>query len=246
MIAIISPSLTMEECSDNYTNLTIPFQVDMAKKIVSRINELNIQDMKSIMNINEKLATINKLRYKKIKFDNNGSPAILSYTGTVYKNINASIFDLDEIEFCKKHVRILSGLYGILKPYDSIYEYRLELKTKIDIEDSNNLYDYFGNSIYKCLISEDREIVNLCSGEYSKAIILYLTNEDKFITCSFKINKNGVLKTFATDAKDTRGRMINFIVKNKINNVELLKNFNENGYVFREELSNDSEYVFVK
>lgn len=246
MIAIISPSLTMEECSDNYTNLTIPFQVDMAKKIVSRINELNIQDMKSIMNINEKLATINKLRYKKIKFDNNGSPAILSYTGTVYKNINASIFDLDEIEFCKKHVRILSGLYGILKPYDSIYEYRLELKTKIDIEDSNNLYDYFGNSIYKCLISEDREIVNLCSGEYSKAIIPYLTNEDKFITCSFKINKNGVLKIFATDAKDTRGRMINFIVKNKINNVELLKNFNENGYVFREELSNDSEYVFVK
>ena len=246
MIAIISPSLTMEECSDNYTNLTIPFQVDMAKKIVSRINELNIQDMKSIMNINEKLATINKLRYKKIKFDNNGSPAILSYTGTVYKNINASIFDLDEIEFCKKHVRILSGLYGILKPYDSIYEYRLELKTKIDIEDSNNLYDYFGNSIYKCLISEDREIVNLCSGEYSKAIIPYLTNEDKFITCSFKINKNGVLKTFATYAKATRGRMINFIVKNKINNVELLKNFNENGYVFREELSNDSEYVFVK
>ena len=246
MIAIISPSLTMEECSDNYTNLTIPFQVDMAKKIVSRINELNIQDMKSIMNINEKLATINKLRYKKIKFDNNGSPAILSYTGTVYKNINASIFDLDEIEFCKKHVRILSGLYGILKPYDSIYEYRLELKTKIDIEDSNNLYDYFGNSIYKCLISEDREIVNLCSGEYSKAIIPYLTNEDKFITCSFKINKNGVLKTFATDAKATRGRMINFIVKNKINNVELLKNFNEHGYVFREELSNDSEYVFVK
>lgn len=246
MIAIISPSLTMEECSDNYTNLTIPFQVEMAKKIVSRINELNIQDMKSIMNINEKLATINKLRYKKIKFDNNGSPAILSYTGTVYKNVNASIFDLEEIEFCKKHVRILSGLYGILKPYDSIYEYRLELKTKIDIEDSNNLYDYFGNSIYKYLISEDREIVNLCSGEYSKAIIPYLTNEDKFITCSFKINKNGVLKTFATDAKATRGRMINFIVKNKINNVELLKNFNENGYVFREELSNDSEYVFVK
>ena len=79
MIAIISPSLTMEECSDNYTNLTIPFQVDMAKKIVSRINELNIQDMKSIMNINEKLATINKLRYKKIKFDNNGSPATFLY-----------------------------------------------------------------------------------------------------------------------------------------------------------------------
>lgn len=246
MIAIISPSLTMEECSDNYTNLTIPFQVDMAKKIVSRINELDIQNIKSIMNINEKLATINKLRYKKIKFDNNGSPAILSYTGTVYKNINASIFDSEEIEFCKKHVRILSGLYGILKPYDSIYEYRLELKTKIDIENSNNLYDYFGNSIYKCLISKDREIVNLCSGEYSKAIIPYLTNEDKFITCSFKINKNGVLKTFATDAKATRGRMINFIVKNKINNVELLKNFNENGYVFKEELSNDSEYVFAK
>lgn len=246
MITIISPSLTMEECDDNYINLTLPIQVDMAKKIVSVINDFDIEKIKNVMNVNEKIALINKLRYEKIKFDDKGNAAILSYTGTVYKNINASVFDRDEIEFCKKHIRILSGLYGVLNPYDSIYEYRLELKTKLEVDNKNNLYDYFGSSIYENLISIDRTIVNLCSNEYSKAVQPYLTSNDKFITCSFKINKGGILKTLSVEAKAARGKMVNFIVKNKINEVEVLKKFNDGGYSFRDDLSNDFEYVFVR
>lgn len=246
MITIISPSLTMEECNDNYINLTLPIQVDMAKKIISIMNEFSVEEMKEVLNVNEKLALINKWRYGKIKFDDKGSAAILSYTGTVYKNINASLFDREEIEFCRNHIRILSGLYGLLNPYDSIYEYRLEFKTKLKIDNKNNLYDYFGRSIYENLISEDRVIVNLCSNEYSKAIQSYLTNDDRFITCSFKVNKNGALKTLAVEAKAARGKMVNFIVKNKINEVEKLKKFNEGGYSFIEKLSNEFEYVFVK
>lgn len=248
MITIISPSITMEECNDNdnYINLTLPVQVDMAREIVSAIKEFDYDEIKTMMNVNEKLALINKLRYEKIKFDDKGSAAILAYTGTVYKNMKASVFDKEDIEFCRDHIRILSGLYGILNPYDSVYEYRLELKTKLKVGNKNNLYDYFGDSIYKNLVSKDRTIVNLCSNEYSKAIEPYLTDKDKFITCSFKVNKGGILKTLSVEAKSMRGKMVNFIVKNKIDDPVKLKDFNEGGYFFKKDLSSELEYVFVK
>lgn len=245
MIAIISPSLTMEECSDNYVELTLPKQLEKSKKIVNTIKKFTDQDMKNIMKINDKIYESTKKRYHNIKFDLNGSPAISTYTGTVYKNINSSSFNKDEIEFCRKHIRILSGLYGILNPYDSIYEHRIEFKMPIYIE-GRDLYKYFGDSIYNSLISEDREILNLCSNEYSKAIVPYLNSGDKFVNCSFKVNKNGVLKTLSVEAKKARGKMVNYIVRNKINTIEELKYFNEDGYEFRKDLSNDLELVFSK
>lgn len=246
MIFIISPSLSMEECIDWHENLTIPNRIDMAQKIVNHINELSVDEIMSIMNVNSKIADLNKKRYEKMKFDDKGSPAILAYTGTVYKNMNPSIFNRDEIEFCKNKIRILSGLYGVLNPYDSVYEYRLELKTKIRIDGKKDLYDYFGKTIHEDLTKEDREIVNLCSNEYSKAVKPYISEKDHFINCNFKILKNGKLKTLATDAKAARGRMINFVVKNKIDKISDLKEFNELGYKFEKSLSENYEYVFVK
>ncbi len=246
MIAIISPALTMKECRENYIDLTIPCQINKAKEIVEKIKTLSKEELKEIMGVNDKIAELNKLRYEHIKYDEYGTPAIISYTGTAYKSINASVFNKDEIEFCKNHIRILSGLYGVLKPYDSVYEHRLEMKTKISINNSKDLYDYFGRSLYNELVKEDREIINLCSEEYSKAITPYLKDEDKFITCSFKIYKNGSLKSYSTDAKSTRGLMVRYIVENKIDNKEFLKDFKENGYTFNESLSTEIEYIFTK
>lgn len=246
MIAIISPSLTMKNCSDDFFDLSLPSQIEMSKKIVEEIRKLSEKDLEKVLSVSSKVGQLNFERYQNLKFDKSGGAAILSYTGTVYKNIKASIFDDEEIKFCSEHIRILSGLYGVLRPYDSIYEYRLELKTKINILGNEDLYKYFQDSMYKNLIHHDRKIVNLCSSEYSKVIIPYLSNEDEFLTCSFKINKNGILKSMSTDAKASRGSMVNFIVKNKINDFESLKNFNDNGYTFNERLSNSREYVFVK
>ena len=246
MIALISPSLAMEKCSDECMDLTIPVQIDKAKTIVSYIKKLDLYEIKSLMKVNDKITYATKSRYENIKFDCNGSPAILSYKGLVYKNMYASVFDRDDIEFCAKHIRILSGLYGVLKPYDSIYEYRLELKTKFAIENSSNLYEYFGSTMYDNIVCDDREIVNICSNEYSRAIIPYLTDKDRFVTCSFKVKKNGALRVITTEAKAGRGKMANFIVKNKINNVELLRDFNYDGYKFDRKLSSKDEYVFVK
>lgn len=246
MIAIISPALTMRECSENYIDLTIPQQINKAREIISEINKLSYEDFKRIIGVNDKLAELNKFRYKHIKYDEYGTAAILAYIGTAYKSINASIFDGEEIDFCRKHIRILSGLYGVLNPYDSIYEYRLEMKTKISIGNSKDLYDYFGKSLYDELIKDDRQIINLCSEEYSKAVTPYLTEGDSFITCSFKIYRNGNLKSYSSDSKSTRGLMVRFIIENRVNNIHLLKEFRGNGYTFNESLSTEYEYIFTK
>ncbi|WP_242821409.1 YaaA family protein [Candidatus Arthromitus sp. SFB-rat-Yit] len=236
----------MKEVDDSYNNLTMPTYIEKAKEIVYKINSLSDEEIRNIMGIDGELLKINRCRYKKFKFDLNGNPAILSYTGTVYKNINANVFDNEEIEFCKDHIRILSGVYGILKPYDSIYEYRLEFKTKVKIGEFKDIYAYFGKCIYDDLVTYDNEILNLCSNEYSKAIIPYLSEKDEFVTCSFKIKKNNTIKSYAMDSKITRGKMVNFIVKNKINRYKDLREFNENGYSFNETLSNKNEYIFTK
>ncbi len=246
MICIMSPSLSMEECEDHYINLTVPQRIDMARRIVDFVNKTSIDEIMTIMGINYKLAEMNKLRYERIKFDNNGSPAILCYTGTAYKNMNPSIFNDQEIEFCREHVRILSGLYGVLNPYDSVYEYRLELKSKISVDGTRDLYEYFGRVMYDDIVRCDRQIVNLCSNEYSKSVKPYITSRDMFITCVFKTNKNGYLRIVANDAKAARGRMVNFIVRNRITRVELLKEFDELNYRFDKTLSNSGEYVFIK
>lgn len=246
MIAIISPSLTMKNCSDSFIKLTIPSQIEMSKKIVEEIRKFTLKDLEKVLKINTKISELTFERYKNLKFDINGSPAIHSYTGTVYKNIKPEVFDKEEIKFCSDHVRILSGLYGVLRPYDSIYEYRLELKTKLKICDKDDLYKYFNDSMYKNLVSYDRKIVNLCSDEYSKAITPYISEKDHFLTCSFKINKNGVLKSISTDSKASRGSMIKFMVNNKINKFEDLKEFNDNGYTFNKSLSDEYNYIFTK
>lgn len=246
MVSIISPSLMMKEVDDNHKNLTIPVYIEKTKEIVGKINSMSDEEMSKLMVIDGDLLKINRVRYNKFRFDSNGSPAILSYIGSVYKNINANVFDINDIEFCKEHIRILSGLYGILRPYDSIYEYRLEFKSKVEIGKFKDLYGYFGKCIYDNLIEHDREILNLCSNEYSKAVIPYLSDKDKFVTCSFKIKRNNTVKSYAMDSKITRGKMVNFIVKNKINKYEMLKEFNENGYSFDKTLSNECEYIFIK
>ena len=246
MVSIISPSIMMKEVDDNHKNLTIPVYIEKTKEIVDKINSMSDEEMSKLMVIDGDLLRINRFRYNKFRFDSNGSPAILSYTGSVYKIINANVFDINDIKFCKEHIRILSGLYGILRPYDSIYEYRLELKSKLRIGKFKDLYGYFGECIYQNLVKHDREILNLCSNEYSKAIIPYLCSKDMFITCSFKIKRNNIIKSYAMDSKITRGKMVNFIIKNKIDKYEMLKEFDDNGYLFDKALSNKYEYVFTK
>lgn len=246
MIIMLSPAKNMKHIEAFDRDLSLPCFIDNTKEIVENIKAFSIEDFKNRMKINEKLAILNKNRFENIKFDTLGSPAILTYDGIQYKNIEADSFTKQDEEFADNCIRIISGLYGIIKPYDSIYEYRLEMQTKLQVREFKNLYEYWGNSIYEQLIKEKRAIVNLTSNEYSKSIEKFIKDSDTCITCTFKVSKNGKLKVESTQAKKARGMMVKYIVKNRVRDTEELKKFNLGGYKYQENLSDNGEYIFVK
>ncbi|MBY2478482.1 peroxide stress protein YaaA [Clostridioides difficile] len=246
MIIMLSPAKNMKHIDAFDRDLSLPCFIDNTKEIVENIKAFSIEDFKNRMKINEKLAILNKNRFENIKFDTLGSPAILTYDGIQYKNIEADSFTKQDEEFADNCIRIISGLYGVIKPYDSIYEYRLEMQTKLQVREFKNLYEYWGNSIYEQLIKEKRAIVNLTSNEYSKSIEKFIKDSDTYITCTFKVSKNGKLKVESTQAKKARGMMVKYIVKNRVKDTEELKKFNLGGYEYQENLSDNGEYIFVK
>lgn len=246
MKVIISPSKTMVECVKCNRALSLPNNEKEAKEIMNRLKELTVEDIRQLMKINDRLAELNKSRYDSIKLDTNGNPAILSYDGLQYKNMQLDKFTEDEIEFLDNHIRIISGLYGVLKPFNSIYPYRLEMQSKIRIGDSSCLYDFWNSNIYKTLEKETDTIINLASLEYSKIIKPYIQTDMNFITCVFKVKKGDKLKVESTASKIARGQMIHYIIKNKIKRAPKIKDFNQDGYSYMEELSSKEEYVFVK
>lgn len=253
MIIFISPAKGFK--SVEYKCSTKPMMIENSKEIISTLKKLSLEEICKIMKINEDIGKLNLDRFKKFKLDNNGNPALMSYDGIQYKNINASNMNKNDLQFANNHIRIISGLYGVVKPLDSIYPYRLEMQTKLNISNSKNLYEYWNNKIYKNILGDiksDKEkvIVNLASEEYSKIIKKYIDDDVKYITCTFKINKNNKLSTHSTYSKSARGKMVNYIVKNKITNFEHLKKFNSDGYSLNKEIiSSDGnliEYIFVK
>lgn len=246
MKVIISPSKTMVESVKCDRALSLPTNAKEAKEIMERLKELTGEDIRQLMKINDRLAKLNKNRFDSLTFDTNGNPAILSYDGLQYKNMQIDKFTEDEFTFLDNHIRIISGLYGVLRPLNSIYPYRLEMQSKLQIGDATCLYDFWNSNIFKTLEKETDTIINLASLEYSKIIKPYVHKDMNFVTCIFKVRKEGNFKVESTASKIARGQMIYFITKNKIEKAKDIKNFSLDGYSFMEELSSSEEYIFVK
>ena len=249
MISIISPAKNMRNLKiDNIKPKMYGesrFFTKETKEIINELKKLTPWDIQSIMKVNEKIAFQSYAYFQDFNFDEEGVCGLLAYDGLVFKNIKAEDFTQEDFEFANNHVRILDAFYGIVNPLDGVLPYRLEMQYKININDKN-LYKFWGDKLYKKLYSEDKVIINLASEEYAKAVRGFLDKDDIFIDIDFKIHKDGKLKTMATYAKMARGQMIKYIIENKINNPEDLKDFTFNGYKFDHNLSTNKKYVFVR
>ena len=157
-----------------------------------------------------------------------------------------AVFEIQQFEYLQDHLRILSAFYGILKPLDGVTPYRLEMQAKAEIEETTNLYDYWGDRLYHSVIDDSRIIINLASKEYSKCIEKYLTPQDRYITIVFCELSGDKLVTKGTYAKMARGEMVRFMAENSIENLVEIQKFDRFGYSFRSDLSSDSEYVFER
>jgi hypothetical protein len=201
------------------------------------------------MSLSEKLSKLNFDRFQAFKTPfslDNAKQALLAFKGDVYNGINASSLSAKDLDFAQKNVRMLSGLYGVLRPLDLIQPYRLEMGTKLGNAQGKNLYDYWGSSISEVL-NEDEEklIVNLASNEYFKAIDKNILKA-QILDIVFKEKKNDTYKVIGIYAKRARGLMINYIIRSRLTDAEELKDFSDEGYLYNQELSSDSTWVYVR
>ena len=201
------------------------------------------------MSLSEKLSKLNFDRFQAFKTPfslDNAKQALLAFKGDVYNGINASSLSVKDLDFAQKNVRMLSGLYGVLRPLDLIQPYRLEMGTKLGNAQGKNLYDYWGSGISEVL-NEDEEklIVNLASNEYFKAIDKNILKA-QILNIVFKEKKNDTYKVIGIYANRARGLMINYIIRNRLTDAEVLKDFSDEGYLYNQELSSDSKWVYVR
>lgn len=244
MIIILSPSKNIKTISKIKIATSRPIFKTELLKIYSIIKKLEPFELESLMKVNPQLALKTFINFQNFSFDKKGTPAILAYSGLAFKNLNPEDFTLEEFNFANKHLRILSGFYGVLKACDEILPYRLEMQCKLKIENYKDLYQFWGDLIYKEIFKNRDIVLNLASDEYSSAITPFLTKNDKIINIKFQTLKNGKFRTIPTNAKVLRGKMARFIIKNKIKNTEDIKDFFENGYRFDHFLSTEDTYIF--
>ena len=248
MKIIISPAkkLTTENISVNKCS-TLQFTSE-AKYLVSQLKSYTVNEIKQLMGLSDNLAHLNYERYQQWDLNSDKvNPAIHLFQGDVYQGLKAETFTDNEMDFAQENLRILSGLYGILKPLDLVFPYRLEMGTKMKTKSGKNLYEFWGNTLSKALSAEmkaDDVLINLASNEYSKVLQLGRF-QHKIISPVFKDYKNGKLKVISFFAKKARGEMCNFIIKNKIINIEDLKRFQNLEYKFTEE-TDSGELLFTR
>jgi len=249
MLAIISPSKTQDFSQCDINSFTQTRQLDHTQELVKILKNKTQRQISKLMSLSEKLSKLNFDRFQTFKTPfslDNAKQALLAFKGDVYNGINASSLSAKDLDFAQKNVRMLSGLYGVLRPLDLIQPYRLEMGTKLGNAQGKNLYDYWGSGISEVL-NEDEEklIVNLASNEYFKAIDKNILKA-QILDIVFKEKKNDTYKVIGIYAKRARGLMINYIIRNRLTDAEELKDFSDEGYLYNQELSSDSTWVYVR
>lgn len=253
MKIILSPAKALKtEVKQNIKDTSQPTFLEDSEFLIKKLRNLSRKKIADLMSISSNLAVLNYDRYHNWQLPFNATtaiPALYIFNGEAYRAMEAENFTKKEISTAQKKLRILSGLYGILKPKDLIMPYRLEMGTRFKTSAKNtNLYKFWGDKLTIALNEEMKKnevLVNVASKEYFK-VLDFKQLKGPVVTCHFKDNKNGVYKAIMTFAKQARGKMAQFIIKNNIEKMEDLKAFEEMGYVFNNKMSTEFDFTFTK
>lgn len=254
MLVVLSPAKNLDLSPSNVAvEPSQPELMSDTKSLAKQCKKLSPADLSSLMGISDKLAILNAERFSSFATpftSENAKPAVLAFNGDVYVGLDAATMTDDDLKFAQQHLRILSGLYGVLKPLDLMQAYRLEMGTKLSNNRGDNLYQYWGDKIAKSLngsqgADDPKVLINLASNEYFKAVDKK-TLKARIITPVFKDEKNGTYKVISFFAKKARGLMARYIIDNRIVEPEQLKQFDSAGYQYSEEQSKADEWVFTR
>lgn len=254
MIVVISPAKTLDFEEKN-VNLPMsePRFLEKSQEIIDEIKNYDSYSLEKLMKISTKLATLNRDRYEAWTPSlDTAKQCILAFKGDVYRGLDVGSLTDSELFYANEHLRILSGLYGVLRPFDGINEYRLEMGTKLKVNNLKDLYEFWDRTLEESLIEElknhnNKTIINLASNEYFKSVEgLMKSDKVNVVTPIFKELRGDEYKIISFNAKKARGIMTRYIIQNEIEDIEDIKKLDVDGYLFNEEMSTDKELVFIR
>ena len=246
MKILLSPAKKMNVNTDDLAPLGLPVFMEQTEEILRFLQDLSYAAAKKLWVCNDRIAEQNYDRLKSMDLYHRLTPAILSYEGIAYQYMAPVVFESGEFAYVQEHLRILSAFYGVVKPMDGVTPYRLEMQAKAKVAGTQDLYEYWGDKLYREVLDDSHIIINLASKEYSRCIEKYLLPEDIYITCVFGEISGGKIVQKGVYAKMARGEMLRFMAEKQIKDPDEVKKFDRLGYKFRADLSDERTFVFLK
>ena len=246
MRIIISPAKKMSVDTDSLPVRDLPAFLEQTEKLCRELQSKSPEELQKLWKCNDQIAALNVERLRQMDLRRNLTPAVLAYEGIQYQYMAPNVFTSKEYDYIQEHLRILSGFYGVLRPFDGVTPYRLEMQAKLKIREVKDLYSYWNSKLAEYIFAETDCIINLASKEYSICVSKYLRPGIRFITCVFGEEKGGEIIEKGTMCKMARGEMVRFMAENRITKPEDILAFDRLDYTFDPERSSESTYVFVK
>ena len=246
MRIIISPAKKMKVDTDSFPYRDLPVFLSNTEEICGELQSMSYEELKKLWKCNDQIAQLNVRRLREMDLHSCLTPAVLAYEGIQYQYMAPGVFTDQEFGYIQEHLRILSGFYGILRPFDGVTPYRLEMQAKLKIGACKDLYAYWGDRLVQTLCAECNCILNLASREYSICVSKYLPDTARFITCVFGEENDGKVIEKGTMCKMARGEMVRFMAQYQIENPDQIKSFDRLNYRFDESRSDDSTYIFFR
>lgn len=224
----------------------LPCFVDDAAILLGALRGMDYAALKSLWRCNDAIAALNEARIRNMDLYHGLTPAILSYEGIQYQCMAPGVFEEGYFAYIGEHLRILSGFYGLLRPFDGVTPYRLEMQTRLSVGGQKELYTFWGDKLARQLCSETDFILNLASKEYSRAVSSHLPPSVRFLTCTFGEYSGGRVIEKGTLCKMARGQMVRWLAENVVTSAVAIKAFDRMGYSYHKELSSEHHFVFIK
>ncbi len=246
MKIIISPAKKMNINTDIMPISNMPIFLEQGKVIWGELQKKSKEELKVIWKCSDSIVDQNIERLRNSDMERTLTPAILSYEGIQYQNMATHVLEENQYEYIEEHLRILSGMYGVLRPFDGVIPYRLEMQARMAVGESKNFYEYWGDLIGEYFNKEAEWILNLASKEYSKIVIANVRKDMKIVTCIFGEEKEGKIIEKGTICKMARGQMVRYLAEHNYTTIEQVKTFTGLGFKYSSEYSTQEQLVFLK
>ena len=248
MRIIIAPAKKMIVDTDSFAVDGLPQFLERTERLKTVLQGMSPKDLQALWRCNDAIAKLNVERLEQMDLRRNLTPAVIAYEGIQYRYMAPGVMETAHLDYLREHLRILSGFYGLLRPFDGVTPYRLEMQTKLAVDGCRDLYQFWGNHLAHQLASETDFVLNLASKEYSKAVEAHLPKTVQFITCVFGELKDGKVIEKGTKCKMARGQMVRWLAENQIKSPKNLQTFDQLGYRFCRSTSagNHTAYLWIQ